>query len=61
LTEFTSQCVIDGQTCATSNYKEITAMQLELEYGPIPNVMVALPNIGGALCSMPQSLAHAHY
>jgi len=24
-------------------------------------VMVALPNIGGALCSMPQSLAHAHY
>ena len=25
------------------------------------NVMVALPNIGGALCSMPQSLANAHY
>jgi len=25
------------------------------------NVMVALPNIGGALCSMPQSLAHADY
>jgi len=24
-------------------------------------VMVALPNIGGALCSMPQSLADAHY
>jgi len=23
--------------------------------------MVALPNIGGALCSMPQSLADAHY
>jgi len=23
--------------------------------------MVALPNIGGALCSTPQSLAHAHY
>ena len=29
--------------------------------GPIPNVMVALPNIGGALCSTPQSLADAHY
>jgi len=29
--------------------------------GPMPNVMVALPNIGGALCSTPQSLAHAHY
>jgi len=26
----------------------------------MPNVMVALPNIGGALCSTPQSLADAH-
>jgi len=26
----------------------------------MPNVMAALPNIGGALCSMPQSLADAH-
>ena len=25
------------------------------------NVMVALPNIGGALCSKPHSLADAHY
>jgi len=33
----------------------------KLECGPIPNVMVALPNIGGALCSTPQSLADAHY
>ena len=24
-----------------------------LEYGQMPNVMVALPNIGGALCSTP--------
>jgi len=24
------------------------------------NVMAALPNIGGALCSTPQSLADAH-
>ena len=31
------------------------------ECGPMPNVMVALPNIGGALCSTPQSLADAHY
>ena len=28
---------------------------------PMPNVMVALPNTGGALCSTPQSLADAHY
>ena len=33
----------------------------QLECGPMPNVMVALPNIGGALCSTPQSLANAHY
>jgi len=33
----------------------------QLECGPMPNVMVALPNTGGALCSMPQSLADAHY
>jgi len=33
----------------------------ELECGPMPNVMAALPNRGGALCSTPQSLADAHY
>jgi len=33
----------------------------KLECGPMPNVMVALPIIGGALCSTPQSLADAHY
>jgi len=27
----------------------------------MPNVMAALPNIGGALCSMPHGLADAHY
>jgi len=34
---------------------------LKLECGPMPNVMVALPNIGGAFCSTPQSSADAHY
>ena len=33
----------------------------QLECGPMPNLMVALPNIGGALCSTPQTLADAHY
>ena len=33
----------------------------KLECGPMPNVMAALPNICGALCSTPQSLADAHY
>ena len=27
----------------------------------MPNVMAALPNIGGTLCLTPQSLADAHY
>jgi len=42
-------------------YRLFTALKLELEYGPMPNVMVAIPNIGGALCSTPQSLADTHY
>jgi len=33
----------------------------KLECGPMPNLMVTLPNIGGAICSMPQNLADAHY
>ena len=36
-------------------------LKFTLECGPMPNLMVALPNIGGALCSTPQSLANAHY
>ena len=33
-----------------------------LDGDPVPpNVMAALPNIGGALCLTPQSLADAHY
>ena len=35
--------------------------QNRLECGPMPNVMLALPNIGGALCSTPQSMADAHF
>jgi len=34
---------------------------MQLECGPMPNVMAALPNIGGALCPTPQNLADAHY
>jgi len=40
---------------------EISRGKKKLEYGPMPSLMVALPNIGGALCSTPQSLADAHY
>jgi len=37
------------------------SVDAKLECGPMPNVMAALPNIGCALCSMPQSLADAQY
>ena len=40
-------------TCIVKYYKP--------ECGPMPNLMVALPNVGGALCSTPQTLADAHY
>jgi len=33
----------------------------KLQCGPMANVMIALPNIGGDLCSTPQSLADDHY
>jgi len=32
-----------------------------IECGPTPNVMADLPNTGGALCSMLQIFADAHY
>jgi len=34
---------------------------VKLGCGPMPNVMAALPNMGGALCSTLQSLADAQY
>jgi len=39
----------------------VPVLLVQLECGPMPNLMVALPIIGGALCSTPQSLADAHY
>ena len=42
--------------------RHIVTIQLtKLECGPMPNVVAALANIGGALCSMQQSLVDAHY
>ena len=41
--------------------KHYEALSEELEFGPMPKLMAALPNIGGALCSAPQSLADADY
>jgi len=39
----------------------LTPNQHILESGSMPNVMAALPNTGGALCSTPQILADAQY
>jgi len=56
----------DKHTDKQTPLKTSTALQYatpvgnELECGPVPNLMAALPNIGGALCSTPQSLADAH-
>jgi len=49
-----------GHLC--SSPRRISWLVLKkLECGPMPNLMVALPNIGGTRCSTPQSLADAHY
>jgi len=52
---------LEPQTTVKSIETRRCSQQLKLECGPMPNVMTALPNIGGALCSTPQSLADAHY
>jgi len=38
-----------------------STIQTKLQCGPMSNVMAAMPNIGGALCSTPKSLADAQY
>ena len=48
----------DGRTLLVNNGLKFSKT---LECGSMPNVMAALPNIGGALCSTPQSLTDAHY
>jgi len=52
---------IQSPTAEIRQGKTEERKKIELECGPMPNVMVALPNTGGALCSTPQSLADAHY
>jgi len=51
--------MVDIQS-ATAEIRRV-CKKIELECGPMPNVMAALPNVGGALCSTPQSLADVHY
>jgi len=53
--EFLSQKVLAGNAVYLILINELKMWAI------MPNVMVALPNIGGALCSTLQSLADAHY
>ena len=48
--------MLNTQPSALLCFLETTRM-----WANMPNVMAALSNIGGALCSTPQSLADAHY
>jgi len=57
----TSQCTHEPQSEPANEQALYTQKKTIQERGPMPNVMVALPNIGGALCSTPQSLADDHY
>ena len=50
--------LLQDPECAAALFSPVVICQLEC--GPMPNVMVALPNIGGALCSPLQSLTDAH-
>jgi len=52
---------IQSATSQIRRGKKNKERKKELECGPMPNVMAALPNIGGTLCSTPQSFADAHY
>jgi len=53
--------------CDTASLKHVNNFTIskhykhQLECEPMPNVMAALPNAGGGLCSTPQSMANAQY
>jgi len=54
-------CQITLIICYNSFIKKKKFLHYNYKCGPMPNVMAALPNISGVLCSTPESLADAHY
>jgi len=52
---------LGGSNPPKTYFANVKAFKAKLECGTMPNVMAALPNIGGAFCSTPQSLADARY
>jgi len=53
--------MVDIQSAAAEISRGEKKKKKKLECGPMPNVMAALPNIGGALCSTPLSSVDAQY
>jgi len=45
--------LIAGVLYGSDPHENFTEINVILECGPMPNLTVALPNIGGALCSTP--------
>jgi len=54
-------CPLTSATLHNGGHRLEVGTKTKLECGPVPKVMVALLNIGGALCSTLQSLADARY
>jgi len=56
-----SRTFVTCQPLSIHCFRWLIEDSLNEKCGPMPNLMVALSNIGGTLCSTPQSLADAHY
>ena len=56
-----SMADIQSATAEIRRGKNQERNRTKLEMWANANVMIALPNIGGALCSTPQSLADTYY
>jgi len=58
-----SASMVDNQSATAEIRRGKTGKEKQdkTRIAPMPNVMVALPTIGDALCSTPQSLADAQY
>ena len=61
LVEKLTCCQLIYRSTAWKRNRKLVKQNRNYKFGPTPNVMVALSNIGGALCSTPQSLADARY
>jgi len=60
--QFTLSEICDRHIMSCEKFHQLDMKTiLKLEREPMPNVMAALLNIGGAHCSTPQSLVDAHY